>query len=333
MHPDEGSDPVDEAVQGGDLDELLRLVERLASARDWEQIERLRARCVRAHETGRQLWPAAEHAAYRLALEAPAPLVAGVLVEGMGRFTLGSLPEVAAQAHEWHDLAPLVAPGAPAVVTAHERVVRGEDCRDAEPPGPPVLDLPLVLSSWEPAYALAEYRSDTADFPAPDLPALSPVELPPAGSIEPPDDGVRALLDLVRVWTSGSDGQAHAVGVVGDAHAAIAALPATGRSVEATELDGEPAVALMAWAGASSGAHGRRPGAAAGRFAAWWALASLTDRLDPWPPEPERLGEALAELRWVLWRADAATTGWRLHLAVEHEASGRAWAVAAADSG
>ena len=322
-------DAVDDAVQGGDLDDLLRLVERLASARDWEQLERLRARCVRAHETGRQLWPAAEHASYRLALEAPAPLAAGVLVDGAGRFTLGALPEVAAQAHEWHELAPFVVPGAPAVVAAHERVVRGEDCRGAEPPGPPVLELPLALESWEPAYALAEYRADTASFPAPELPRAAALDLPAPGTPRADDDASRALLDLVRAWTSGSEGRADVVAVDGSAHAAIAALGHS--AVDAVELDGAAAVALMAWAGASGGAHGRRPGAAAGRFAAWWTLASTTERLDPWPPHPDDLGGALDEVRWVLWQPPGSTAGWRLHLAVEHAPSGRAWAVSAVD--
>jgi hypothetical protein len=42
----------------------------------------------------------------------------------------------------------------------------------------------------------------------------------------------------------------------------------------------------MAWAAASGGAHGPRPGAAAGRFAAWWAAATLTDLHADWPPDP-----------------------------------------------
>ena len=97
-------------------------------------------------------------------------------------------------------------------------------------------------------------------------------------------------------------------------------------------MDGPDAVALMAWAGASGGAHGRRPGAASGRFAAWWTLASVTDHLDPWPPDAALLGEALGELRWVAWRAEGPTSGWRLHLAVEHPPRGRAWAIAAVDA-
>ena len=90
------------------------------------------------------------------------------------------------------------------------------------------------------------------------------------------------------------------------------------------------AVAWMAWAGASGGAYGRRRGTPAGRFTAWWAAAALAG-LD-WPPEPSRLGEALAGLRWVLWEPSAEAAGWRLHLAVEDRAEGIAWAVAATDT-
>jgi hypothetical protein len=325
-----GIEPVDEAVRAGDLDELLRLVDRCCDARDWDALARLRERCRRAHETGRQLWPAAAHASYRLALDAPAPFAAAVLEEGEGRFALGPLPEVAAQHHTWEELAPHVPAGAPAVVTAHERVVRGEDCTSREPSGPPVLDLPLRLTAWEPRYAVAEYAPDRAQFPTPPLPALAPVGLPAAREPEVPDDAVRALLDLVRTWTSQSDGHADAVTVRGGVVDAIATLGAT--SVRGAPVDASTALAWLAWAGASSGARGRRPGAAAGRFAAWWAVAAVVEMTDDWPPDDERLGDELARLRWLAWDDQARGTGWRLQLAAEDPSRGRAWAVTATDS-
>src|SRR3989304_1665551 len=67
---------VAEAVERGDLDALVRLVDGLASAREWDRIVEVRDRCRHALERGLQLWPAAEDAEYRLALEAP-PAVAG----------------------------------------------------------------------------------------------------------------------------------------------------------------------------------------------------------------------------------------------------------------
>jgi hypothetical protein len=89
----------------------------------------------------------------------------------------------------------------------------------------------------------------------------------------------------------------------------------------------------MAWAGASGGAHGRRRGAAVGRFGAWWALAAVAGLLDEWPVPPEHLGEAAAELRWLLWAPADTSSGWSLHLAVEDSDDGLAWAIAATDPG
>src|ERR1043166_1682470 len=43
---------LEEAIRNADLDELLRLIDRLCSARDWDGLEALRERCSRGHETG-----------------------------------------------------------------------------------------------------------------------------------------------------------------------------------------------------------------------------------------------------------------------------------------
>ena len=97
------------------------------------------------------------------------------------------------------------------------------------------------------------------------------------------------------------------------------------------ELSPSSALCTLAWAGGSGGAHARRPGAAAGRFAAWWTGAALTGMLDEWPVDAERLGDALTRLRWYAWDGGGTTTGWRLHVAIEDPSSGRSWAVAAVD--
>lgn len=325
---------LDEALRGGDVDELIRLVDACCSTRDWDSLASLRVRCDRAHETGHQLWPVSSHAAYRLALEAPAHHAAAVLVEGAGRFAPGPLPEVAAQHHTWAELAPEVVPGAPGMLAAHERVIRGEDLSDVVFVGPPVLDLPMRLASWEPRYALAEYHEHEADFPTPPSPPTVPVELPLAPAPEPLDDAAVALRDVARVWTDGSNGRVEVVAVTGDVLGAIAALGPPAANLAAVNMAAVgPAEALahLGWAGASGGAYGRRPGAAAGRFAAVWAAAALTGLLDVWPPDPDRLGDRVAELHWVLWDADEPTTGWRIQLAVEDPARGRSWALSAHD--
>src|SRR5439155_2173371 len=66
-------------VEQGDLDELTRQVERLVSAADWDGLVDLHDRCRRALERGKQLWPVAAHAAYRLALQAPGRWAASAL--------------------------------------------------------------------------------------------------------------------------------------------------------------------------------------------------------------------------------------------------------------
>jgi hypothetical protein len=317
------------AVERGDVDELVRLVDALCETREWDRLLELRDRCEQAVARGRQLWPVAAHAEYRLALEAPGRFAAIVLVEGAGRFAPGPLPEVAASTHEWADLAPHAPSGPPAVIAAHERVVRGEDLTGETLPGPPVLDLPLRLADWEPEYYLAHYRHDGVDLPGPDAPALHAVDVPapaPSGSHDPATD---ALLDAVRAWTDGSEGRADAVAVRGDALAAVSGL---GRDrVRMAELSAVEAMRTLAWAGASGGAHARRPGAAAGRFAAWWAGAALTGLVEQWPVDAAALGDALSRLRWHAWDSGGTATGWELHLAIEDPSSGRSWAVAAVD--
>jgi hypothetical protein len=320
---------VADAVERGDLDELTRLVDGLCAARDWDALLELRDRCARAFERGKQLWPAAHHAEYRVALEAPGPWAARMLVEGAGRFALGPVSEVAASTHAWSELAPHAPPGPVAALAAHERVVRGDDLTGQ--PIAPVLDLPQRLQDWEPRYELAIYRSATADFPAPELLIPSePITLPDSVERIGDEAACRALTDLARAWTTGSDGRAAAVAVQGGVAAALAALGV--RRVTVAELSASDALAAMAWTAASGGAHGRRRGAAVGRFDAWLAAAVLTGLSDAWPLPADTLGAAIGSLRWFTWAAGGPATGWALRLAVEDPVRSRAWAVAATDS-
>jgi hypothetical protein len=137
-----------------------------------------------------------------------------------------------------------------------------------------------------------------------------------------------ALADLVLAWTTESNGRCDVVTVEGSAIRAIRSLGLADARI--AEIEPERALAWMAWAGASGGAHGRRRGAAAGRFGAWWAVAAITD-LD-WPVAPDDLGRAIAGLRWAWFDDGAPGTGWQLRLAVEDPVSGLAWAVSAVDS-
>ena len=320
----------EELVELGDLDELVRQVDRLADAGDWTGLVDLAGRCRRAFERGRQLWPAAALAEYRLALDAPGQWAASVLVPDAGRFALGPLSEVAASTHTWAELAPHVPPTPQASIAAHERVVRGEDLSGDGRVDRQVLELPLVLQQWEPRYPVAEYKAAEADFGDP--PAATGWQLYEAERAQPADDpeACRALAELATAWTTESNGRAEAVAVTGHARNALAALGA--RRGRCAEIDLDDALAAMAWTGASGGAHGRRRGMAAGRFAAWWALTALAGLLDEWPAAPGRLHEAALPLRWYRWDVGEPDTGWSLRLAAEDPDRGRAWAVSAVDA-
>jgi hypothetical protein len=322
---------VRELIDRGDLDELLRRIDGLCAARDWDGLLDLRDRALRAVDRGFQLWPAAHHAEYRLALEAPAEFAAAMLTEGTGRFAIGPLAEVAASTHTWAELAPFAPTGPVATIAAHERVVRGEDLRSFTLSAPG-FELPLALEPWEPAYELAHYESHRADFPAPRVARAALTDLP-REAVAPVADRVTidALVDLVQAWTTRSNGRAEAVTVESSARDAVRALGPTRAGLVA--ISPSEALALMAWAAASGGARAARPGAAAGRFGAWWAAAALTDLVDEWPVDPAELGAAIDELRWYSWTDGDTTTGWALHIAVEDPESGLAWALAATDHG
>jgi hypothetical protein len=331
-----GGDPevdgeLDELIHRADLDGLVRLIDARTATGDWAGLARTRERARFAVGTGRQLWPAATLAEYRLALLAPPEWAVTVLDEGSGRFTIGPLTEVVAQHHTWRELAPMLDQGPRAGLVAHERSLRGEDV--GVPDGPNPLDLPYALAPWEPAYCLATYGDAGVELPSPAVPTgwieLAP---PPADHVVQVDDQVveLAVRQLVEPWTASSDGRAEVVAVEGDAAAAVGALGIT--TARAAALAPAAAISWLAWAGASGGAHGRRRGAATGRFGAMWVLSALADVLDEWPVPLAELGELAGELRWWWWDAHEPVTGWQLQLAVEDPADGLAWAIAARDA-
>lgn len=315
----EPADPVlDRLIAGNDLDELVREVDRRTDAHDWDGLVHLRDRCRTAVERGFQLWPAASLAEYRLALRAPAAWAGAVVVEGAGRFALGPLTEVAASTHPWEELAPHLPDGPLAGMVAHERIVRGDDLSAADVPFADVLDLPLLLAPWEPAWPVATYEDTKIVADPSPLPALEPVELPDAVDPVADAEAETVLRDLVLPWTTQSNGRVEVVAVDGSALQAIATLgPPAARVAEVPAAD---ALARVAWAAASGGAHGRRRGAAVGRDLAW------------------RLGDTLAagigridELRWFLWDDTLPAVGWNVSIAVDDPDEGVAWAIAAHD--
>jgi hypothetical protein len=312
-------------IEGSDLDGLVRFIDGLCESRDWDGLVELAARCRQATERGKQVWAAAEFAEYRSALEAPAPFAAAVVVEGAGRFSLGPLWEVAASTHTWADLQPHLESARPRAMVAHERVIRGDDLlgEDVED----VLEIPLRIEPWEPAYAVATYRPDKADFPDPELPKLKHVELPKAPEPSDPDEATEALYDLARAWVEQSNGRVESVAVEGEATAAVAALGMS--SVVMVELSPAQALAKMAWTAASGGAYGRRRGTPVGRYDAWWVVAAAAGV--EWPAEPDAIGEAVSGLRWWLWDPGDQGAGWTCGLAIADD-TGRSWAINAIDT-
>jgi len=331
--PDRTDDQdLDDLIQIVDLDGLVRMVDARCASEDWAGVLRLRDRCAAATvETGRQLWPAATLAEYRLALLAPDAWAAEVLDGESGRFTIGPLSEVAAVNHTWAGLAPHLDAVPVATFIAHERAIRGETIPPAELAElPPVLDIPAVLQPWEPAYPISVYSDVGAEHPEPAL-GGDPIDVtPPVGVVLVEDDSTElAVRQLLDAWTATSTGRAETVCVEGDHLAALGALGV--RSARATEITAADAVARLAWAGASGGAQGRRRGMAIGRFSAWWLLGALGDLHDDWPPTRTEIDELLASLRWYRWDAHEPPGGWRLQLAIEDEHEGLAWAINAAD--
>lgn len=319
------SSSITAAIDAGDLDELIRIIDMLCDAGEWERLVDVRDRARRALERGRQLWPAASRAEYLLALHAPAEYAAAMLVEDAGRFAIGPLAEVAASTHAWVDLAPHVTPGPVAAVAAHERVVRGESVAPGTVLHAEVLAVPVALEPWEPEYPVATYRADGVDAPAPEMPVARPFTLPEPGRVIEDPDVDAAVRDLTGAWTAGSEGRARVVAVEGGAASAIAALGV--EDVRATWIDPTEALALLAWAGASGGRHGRRRGAAAGRDRTWALLRAVLD-LDP---EETPDAKAVRRLGWLAWSAPDVTSGWVLRIAVEDVDGGLGWSVDALD--
>lgn len=312
----------------GDLDELVREVDRLANLGDWDTVLLVRNRCLEAAETlGKQLWGVSQYAEYRTALQAPARVAASVVVPGAARFALGPLTEVVAQHHAFDEVADhldslVVDP------VAQERVLQGEDLRrDPRPSGDD--GPPLALEPWEPRYAVPTYEDSRVLAPSP--PLASGTRTPVRGVPGPPRSWPllqQALEDLVAPWATQSSGEAHVVVVTGDAPAAVAAL--VPGDADLIRVDVATAFAWMQWAAASGGARGRRRGGAAGRAAAWWVghVAAGTG----WPPDPDDLEFHLEDLRWYLFEDGSAGDGWRLRLAVDDPAAGWAAAVDAEDT-
>ena len=310
-----------EAIESSDTDELLRVIDGYCETSSWPVLLDLRARCREALGRGKQLWGVEEHIRYRLALEAPGELAGPIVAEGESRFALGPLPEVAASTKTWDELTPHIENGPARRTTAAERVIRG-DIIETEG-----LDLPGVIQDWEPAYQVATYESDRVEAPAPTIPTMTDADVPAEAETIIDTVSEEALSDLVLPWVEESNGRCDTITASGDHLSAIRGMGLTRARVGS--LPTAEALSWMAWAAASGGAHGRRRGAATGRYLAWWVISCLADL--QWPESPETIASAANRLRWHWFDDGSPDIGWGLRLAVTDPEAKISWAVSATD--
>ena len=306
------NDELDQLIRRADLDELVRHVDATCSARDWDHLVDIRDQARSAVSTGRQLWPIATLANYRLALWAPAEQAVRALDDTARTFMPGPVSEILAVYHRWDDLEEHLADGHDRSLVAHERALRGDTIDQHETS---VLELPFETQPWEPHYELASYNDDGVDFPAPELPtARESISTSAASPIDDPDT-TTAFRRLVEAWTSQSNGSASIAVVEGGLEEALGALGINKARI--ASVSPQEALSLLAWAGASGGAHGKRRGTATGRSDAWWFVATFTGLAEGWPCDSDELGDVIESLQYYVFETDSSrNSGWNLELVI-----------------
>jgi hypothetical protein len=311
-------------INRADLDGLVRLIDDYCETRSWHDLLGLRDACKAAVANGRQVWPASTLAEYRLALLAPSEIAVQVVGEEAGRFTMGPLTEVIAQNHQWAELSEFLDPSPTSTFIAYECAIRGQS---VEGELFPALESPCTLFPIETNYALAEYHDNEAKFPTPAIPEMgNAIAIPESSATIIHDPEVSAAFhQLADAWTTQSNGELRISCVEGSVLDALGTLNV--QEARLSLLASGEALAWLAWAGASGGAHGRRRGNALGRDAAWWTVASLTRQTSHWPLSNDDFETAGDLLQWFWWDANEPTTGWNVQLCVHHAERNRSWAI------
>jgi hypothetical protein len=320
---------LDALVDRADLDDIIRRIDGLCESRDWETLAALRDKCAAAVKTGRQTWPCATLANYRLALLATPALAAATLEHPTSTFSIGPLTEVISQHHTWADLEAHLEPGPARGFVAYERALRGDNV-PADPSLTAVLEIPVNPAPWEPAYATPTYSDHDVSAPSPllDLPSMTTVRCRRA-QVDSDPDIEAAVRGVVEAWTTQSNGRLSFVAVSGGIDSALGALGLAEARV--APLEPSQVLSIVAWAGASGGAHGRRRGTAQGRFSAWWFATAMADALDEWPLPPGTLRAEMEELQWFVWKTEEPDQGWQLQLVIEDPFNDMSWAFSARD--
>ena len=305
------ADSLNDLVHRADLDGLVRHVDATCAARDWDHLVRIRDAARAAVETGRQLWPIATLANFRLALWAPAELAVLALDDSARTFMPGPVSEILAVNHSWADLMPYLEHGHDRSLVAYERSLRGDLIDNREPP---LLEIPYALASWEPHYQPAVYNDDGVVDPMPDL-RFHWHSCTPRAADPLRDESIRAFADMMSHWTTRSNGTAKAVVVEGEIEESLSALGIT--EAQFSQLSPGEALAWLSWAASCGGAHGRRRGLASGRSQALWLLTVFTDNDRHWPESLDELGEELSELEFFAFRSPThPDEAWWMNLVV-----------------
>ena len=315
-----------------DLDELVRYVDTTCAARDFEHLIDIRDQARAAVHTGRQLWPIATLANYRLALYAPAHLAVRSLDDTARTFMPGPLSEILSVHHSWDELSEHLPSGPDRSLIAYERSLRGDVISTDETEA---LDIPLMPQPWEPQYNIATYDDDGVHCDPPTFPPITTT----ASSLDEhndnceidDDDTETAVRELFSAWTTESNGKVSMTVVDGSIRDALAVHGIA--SSGTTPLTTRDAFAWLAWAGASGGAHGARRGMATGRFGAWWLCATITDIVDEWPLTNPQSQQVITGLQWERYtHPDLEQKGWVVHLAVHDPSTGVSVVINASDS-
>jgi hypothetical protein len=323
---------LEQLIQRADLDGLVRHVDDTCAARDWEHLVEIRNDARAAVNTGRQLWPIATLANYRLALWAPAPFAVRALDDTARTFMPGPVSEILAVHHSWQDLEPLLEPGHDRGLCAYERALRGDIIAPNEPD---ILDIPIALQPWEPAYLCVSYNDDgvVEEFPASpqwqegfDVEGIATTPLDESETID-------AFRRMMNAWTSQSNGTADLAIVEGGPAEALGALGYAGIISELSPMSCSEAWERLTWAASTGGAHGKRRGVATARSDVWWLFAQIAGMTDDWPCDAAECGEIALACEYYVFRNDKTPTeGWGLHLVIVDPDEGLSVALRAHDS-
>lgn len=322
---------LNELIHRADLDALVRHVDDTCAARDWEHVVTIRDAARAAVESGRQLWPIATLANYRLALWAPAELAVLALADTARMFMPGPVSEILAVHHSWAELSAHLETGHDRSLVAHERALRGDTI---DPDEPSVLDVPFAVATWEPRYHVATYDDSGVVEKFERAAVTSMINRSPGSSVTAieNDPTIEVFRRMMDPWTAQSNGTATASVVEGGPADALAALGHGANGCTWWEIPVSEALAQLTWAASTGAAHGKRRGVATGRGEAWWLLANVCAMADEWPLDPDEFGEVLGACRFHNFAHDKApTTGWGLHLVISDPDEGISVALSATD--